>query len=135
MNSSAEDLTDCKSAKSNLRKYASFPVCSFSSAMAVFAFSSLRTAMYTFALCASSACMFYNNMRNHGLVGIGKNLPLSFLSQSLFENRVYFHQYYLRFAENMILQRTCIPAGNDDDLSGQIRDVVYAELAPGRKGL
>ena len=35
----------------------------------------------------------------------------------------------------MILQRTCIPAGNDDDLSGQIRDVVYAELAPGRKGL
>ena len=60
MNSSAEDLTDFKSAKSNLRKIASFPVCSFSSAMADFAFSSLRTAMYTFALCASNACMFYN---------------------------------------------------------------------------
>jgi hypothetical protein len=60
MNSSAEDLTDFKSAKSNLRKIASFPVCSFSSMMADFAFSSLRTAMYTFALCASNACMFYN---------------------------------------------------------------------------
>ena len=57
MNSSAADLTDFKSAKSNLRKYASFPVCSFSSEMADFAFSSLRTAMYTFALCASNACI------------------------------------------------------------------------------
>ena len=60
MNSSAEDLMDFKSAKSNLRKIASFPVCSFNSVMADFAFSSLRTAMYTFALCASNACMFYN---------------------------------------------------------------------------
>jgi hypothetical protein len=59
MNSSAEDLTDFKSAKSNLRKIASFPVCSFRSAMADFALSSLRTAMYTFALCASNACIFY----------------------------------------------------------------------------
>ena len=60
MNSSAEDLTDFKSARSNLRKIASFPVFSFSSVMADFAFSSLRTAMYTFALCASNACMSYN---------------------------------------------------------------------------
>ena len=59
MNSSAEDLTDFRSPKSNLRKIASFPVCSFSSVMADFAFSSLREAMYTFALCASNACMFY----------------------------------------------------------------------------
>ena len=33
------------------------------------------------------------------------------------------------------MQRTCIPAGDDDDLSGQIRDVVYAELTLRRKGL
>ena len=29
----------------------------------------------------------------------------------------------------MILQHTCIRAGDDDDLSGQIRDVLYTELA------
>ena len=57
MNSSAEDLTDFKSARSNLRKMASFPVCSLSSVIADFAFSSLRAAMYTFALCASNACV------------------------------------------------------------------------------
>ena len=34
--------------------------------------------------------MFYN-VRNHGLVGIGENLPLSFLFQFLFENRSVFN--------------------------------------------
>ena len=86
MNSSAEDLTDFKSAKSNLRKIGSFPVCSFSSAMADFAFSSLRTAMYTFALCASNACVFYNVKVMDFVVGIDDDLPSPFLFQSLFEN-------------------------------------------------
>ena len=76
MNSSAEDLTDFKSAKSNLRKIASFPVCSFSSVMAEFAFSSLRTAMYTFALRASNACIFYN-CESHGLVNIDEDLAFA----------------------------------------------------------
>ena len=35
----------------------------------------------------------------------------------------------------MILQHTCIPAGDDYDLSGQIRDVLWFELARGRKNL
>jgi hypothetical protein len=86
MNSSTEDLTEFKSARSNLRKMASFPVCSFSSVMADFAFSSLRTAMYTFALCASNACVL--QCQSHGLVGIDEDLPSPFLFQSLFENRV-----------------------------------------------
>ena len=89
MNSSAEDLTDFKSAKSNLRNIASFPVCSFSSAMADFTLSSLRAAMYTFALWASNTCMFLH-CQSHGLVGIEKDLPLPFLFQSLFEDRVLF---------------------------------------------
>ena len=55
--------------------------------MADFAFSSLRTAMYTFALRASNACMFYN-VTSHGLVGIDEDLPLPFLSQSLYDKRV-----------------------------------------------
>ena len=60
MNSFAEALIEFKSAKSNFRKIASLPVSSFNSLMADFAFSSLRTAMYTFALCKSNACTFYN---------------------------------------------------------------------------
>ena len=35
----------------------------------------------------------------------------------------------------MILQHTSIRAGDDDDLSGQIRDVLYVELALGRENL
>lgn len=76
MNSSAEDLTDFRLPKSNLRKIASFPVCSFSSMMADFDFSSLREAMYTFALRASNACMFYN-VRIHELVGIDEDLAFA----------------------------------------------------------
>ena len=94
MNSSAEDLTDFKSAKSNLRKIASFPVCSFSSAMADFAFSSLRTAMYTFALCVSNAWMFLQ-CQSYRLAGIDEDLPLPFLCQSLFENRVLSISIYV----------------------------------------
>ena len=81
MNSSAEALIDFKSAKSNLRKIASFPVCSFSSMMVDFAFSSLRTAIYTFALCESNACILYNV--GYGVVGIDEDIPLPFLFQSL----------------------------------------------------
>jgi hypothetical protein len=84
MNSCAEALTDFRSAKSNLRKIASFPVCSFSSVMADLAFSSLRTAMYTFALCASSAYIFYNV--GHRVVSVDRrsHLLLLFPFRSLF---------------------------------------------------
>ena len=44
--------------------------------------------------------------------------------------RAHFH-WDLRLTENMILQNTCICAGDDDDLSAQIRDVLYIELALG----
>ena len=87
MNSSADVLTDFKSAKSNLRKIASFPVCSFSSMMADFAFSSLRAAMYTFALRASNACVFCQS--HGGLFNIDEDLPSPFLFQSLFKIRQY----------------------------------------------
>ena len=97
MNSSAEDLTDFKSAKSNWIKIASFPVSSFSSAMAVFAFSSLRTAMYTFALCVSNACMFFYVVRVADSLAfqVDEDLPLPFLFQSLFENRVLSISIYV----------------------------------------
>lgn len=35
----------------------------------------------------------------------------------------------------MILRHTCIRAGDDDDLSCQIRDVLYVKLALGRESL
>ena len=35
----------------------------------------------------------------------------------------------------MVTQHTCIRASDDDDLSGQIRDVLWAKLALGRETL
>ena len=119
MNSSAEDLMDFKSAKSKLRKIASFPVCSFSSVMADFAFSSLRTAMYTFALWASNAYMFCD-VRVMELFALTKICLCSFFSNPYLSS---LNQYYCT-TENMILQHTCIRTSDDDDLSGQIRDVL-----------
>ena len=50
--------------------------------MAYFALSSLRAAIYTFALCASNACIF-TTCQSHDLVGDDEDLPSPFLFQSL----------------------------------------------------
>ena len=94
MNSSAEDLTEFKSAKSNLRNIASFPVCSFSSVMADFAFSLLRTAMYTFALCSSNACLLYNvKLEVMDLLALTKTCLCSLFSNPYLKKRSILDQY------------------------------------------
>ena len=64
-NSSAAALTDFKSARSNLRKQASFPVNSLRSLIAFSDFVWLRAAMYTLALCESSAYAFGVSQKSH----------------------------------------------------------------------
>jgi len=82
MNSAAAALMDFKSAKSNCKKMASLPVCSFNSSMADFAFCSLRAATYTLALCVSNTCRFYN-VKDMDVVGVDVDLPSPFLFQFL----------------------------------------------------
>ncbi len=53
--SSADLLTAARSVRSSSWKIASFPVSSFKAVMAFSAFSLLRAARYTFALCCKSA--------------------------------------------------------------------------------
>ena len=88
MNSSAEALIDTKSDKSNLRKNASFPVCSFNSVIADFAFSSLRTAMYTFALCLSNSCMCFTRLVIESLLKL-KTYLCCFLSNPYLQSSLH----------------------------------------------
>jgi hypothetical protein len=56
------------------------------------------------------------------LLALDKDLPLPFLFQSLFE--IEYSPSVLTYDWEYDLQHTCIRAGDDDDLSRQIRDVL-----------
>lgn len=125
MNSSAEALMEFKSAKSNCKKMASLPVFSRSSFMAYLAFSSLRAAMYTFALCKSNACILSKSLTSLVLM---KTCLCRFLSNP------YGSSSVLIFVRSS-WEHTCICTSNDHDFSRQVRNVLYIELALGRENL